>query len=352
MAKSLKELLKLTLEPNVSDLHINVGTPAQIRLDGSLKSVDDDALSPDDTKSLCYEILTQEQIKKFELEKELDLAMELGTDSRFRVNLFYQKGNVSGAFRQISMDIPGPEELGLPSVIHELTKKPRGLVLVTGPTGSGKSTTLASMIEEINKTRHEHIITIEDPIEYIYKQKKSAISQREIGSDSKSFAHALKYILRQDPDVVLIGEMRDLETIRSAITTAETGHLVFATLHTNNATQTIDRIVDVFPPHQQPQIKTQLSFILEGVLSQQLLPKVGGGRVAAVEVMIPNTAIRNLIREGKSHQLYSQMMMGQDRSTMQTMNQALAKLAKNKIISREEATKRCFDLEEFLKMIK
>jgi twitching motility protein PilT len=259
---------------------------------------------------------------------------------------------IAGAFRNIPYNIRTAAELGIPETMMALTQKPRGLVLVTGPTGSGKSTTLAAMIEQINQTRPDHITTIEDPIEYLYKPKKALINQREIGQDTHSFANALKYILRQDPDVVLVGEMRDLETISAAITTAETGHLVFATLHTNTAVQTVDRIIDVFPPHHQPQIRTELSFILEGVISQQLIPKIGGGRALALEIMFPTSGIRNLIREAKTHQIYSQMQMGQEATGMQTMNQALAGLVRNESISYDDGLAYCTDVDEFKALAK
>jgi len=255
--------------------------------------------------------------------------------------------NTSGAFRVIPFEIPEPEELGLPECMLSITEKPRGLVLVTGVTGCGKSTSLAAMIERINRTRKDHIITIEDPIEYIYQQKGCIINQREVGQDTLSFANALKYTLRQDPDVVLVGEMRDLETIQSALTIAETGHLVFATLHTNTAVQTIDRIIDVFPPHHQPQVRTQLSFILEGVFCQQLMPRIGGGRALAVEALLPNSGIRNTIREGKTHQISAQMQMGQKETEMFTMDQSLARLVKRGVIEEAEARRRAVDQTDF-----
>jgi len=261
-------------------------------------------------------------------------------------------GSMAGAFRAIPYEIPLPEQLCIPESIIQLINKPRGLVLVTGQTGSGKSTTLASLLETINQTRHDHIITIEDPIEYIYEQKKSTINQREVNSDTLSFNRALKYILRQDPDVVLIGEMRDLETIQSAITIAETGHLVFATLHTNTAVQTINRIIDVFPPHQQSQVRTQLSFILEAVISQQLLPCIGGGRTLALELMLPTSGIRNLIREGKTHQIFAELQMGQQSTQMVTMDQSLASLVKSSKIDKEEAFRRCTDPFEFKNLLR
>lgn len=345
---TLNELLKKTIETNASDLHICAGLPPQIRVDGSLKPIAGaKPLSPEDAKTICFEVLSQEQKTKLAAARELDLSFSVGKNARVRANIFFQMGSVSGAFRSIPYLIPSADELGLPDSVMKLTEKPRGLVLVTGPTGSGKSTTLAAMIDRVNETRPDHIITIEDPIEYVYQSKKALVNQREVGSDTANFATALKYILRQDPDVVLIGEMRDLETIQAAITTAETGHLVLATLHTNTAVQTIDRIVDVFPPHHQSQIRTELSFILEGIVSQQLLPKIGGGRTLAMEIMFPTPAIRNLIREAKTHQIYSQMQVGQELSKMQTMNQSLAHLVKSETVDYEEALGCCTDADEF-----
>ncbi len=350
---SLHQLLKLMIEKGASDLHITTGTPPQLRIDGKLVPLDMPPLSPVDTKQLCYSILTDAQKHKFEEENELDLSFGIKGLSRFRANIFMQRGAVAGAFRQIPYKIMSFEELGLPPVVEKLTQLPRGLVLVTGPTGAGKSTTLASMINKINETRHEHIITIEDPIEYLHPHKKCIVNQREVGADTKSFKTALKYVLRQDPDIVLIGEMRDLETIEAALTIAETGHLTFATLHTNNAIQTINRIIDVFPPHQQPQVRAQLSFVLEGVISQILIPKASGkGRVLAAEVLIPNAAIRNLIREDKIHQIYSQMQIGQEKYGMQTMNQALLNLYQRRLITLEDAIGRSPDPEEFRQMLK
>lgn len=344
---TLQNLLKTTIESKASDLHICAGVPPQIRVDGSLKAIPGTKpLSADESKAICYEALSEEQQKKFATMHEMDLSFSVGEKARVRANIFMHMGTVAGAFRNIAYIIPSPEELGVPDTIMKLTEKPRGLVLVTGPTGSGKSTTLAAMINRVNETRDDHIITIEDPIEYIYHPKKALINQREVGQDTDSFAGALKYILRQDPDVVLVGEMRDLETVQAAITTAETGHLVFATLHTNTAVQTIDRIIDVFPPHHQAQIRTELSFILEGVISQQLIPKIGGGRCLALETMFPTAAIRNLIRESKTHQIYSQMQMGQGASGMQTMSQSLAHLVKSETITFEDAMSFATDIDE------
>jgi twitching motility protein PilT len=339
-------------ESGASDLHISTGTPPRLRVDGKLRVMDHPPLTPTDTKALCYSILTDAQKHRFEEHNELDLSFGIKGLSRFRANIFMQRGAVAGAFRTIPFQIRTFNELGLPDIVNELVKKPRGLILVTGPTGSGKSTTLAAMIDRINDERHEHIITVEDPIEYLHNHKKCLINQREVNADTLSFKAALKYVLRQDPDVVLIGEMRDLETIEAALTVSETGHLTLATLHTNSAVQTINRIIDVFPAHQQEQIRVQLSFVLEGILSQQLLPrKSGQGRVMSVEILVPNPAIRNLIREDKVHQIYSQMQTGQSRSGMQTMNQSLFDLYTKGLISYEEAMGRSMIPEELIIMI-
>ena len=339
-------------ESGASDLHISTGTPPRLRVDGKLRVMDHPPLTPTDTKALCYSILTDAQKHRFEEHNELDLSFGIKGLSRFRANIFMQRGAVAGAFRTIPFQIRTFNELGLPDIVHDLVKKPRGLILVTGPTGSGKSTTLAAMIDRINDERHEHIITVEDPIEYLHNHKKCLINQREVNADTLSFKAALKYVLRQDPDVVLIGEMRDLETIEAALTVSETGHLTLATLHTNSAVQTINRIIDVFPAHQQEQIRVQLSFVLEGILSQQLLPrKSGNGRVMSVEILVPNPAIRNLIREDKVHQIYSQMQTGQSKSGMQTMNQSLFDLYTKGLISYEEAMGRSMVPEELITMI-
>src|SRR5512133_502267 len=312
------------VEKGASDLHVTTGSPPQLRIDGKLVPLKTAPLTPVETKQLCYSILTDAQKHRFEEDSELDLSFGVKGLSRFRSNIFMQRGAVAGAFRTIPFKILTFQELGLPPVVSDLSKRPRGLVLVTGPTGSGKSTTLASIIDKINSERHEHIMTIEDPIEYLHPHKNCLVNQREVGADTQGFKKALKHILRQDPDVVLIGEMRDLETIEAALVISETGHLAFATLHTNSAVQTINRILDVFPPYQQPQVRAQLSFVLEGVVSQILIPKASGsGRVLSLEVMIPNPAIRNLIREEKVHQVYSQMQVGQAKFGMQTMNQSL-----------------------------
>ncbi|MBI2344407.1 MAG: type IV pilus twitching motility protein PilT [Deltaproteobacteria bacterium] len=352
MGATLQQLLEITIREGASDLHIGVGLPPQIRVDGTLRAVDGEApLTAERTEHLCSEVLTPGQRERLQHDREVDLSFSVGSQARVRANIFWQQNSLAGAFRQIPFTIPTLAELGLPETLMRLTERTRGFVLVTGPTGSGKSTTLAAMLDQINKERHDHIITIEDPIEYLYTQEKCVIHQREVGSDTRSFSQALKYALRQDPDVILVGEMRDLETIQNAITASETGHLVFATLHTNNAAQTIDRIIDVFPPHQQPQVRTQLSFILEAIVSQQLMPKIGGGRVLAQEIMIPTSAIRNLIRENKTHQIYSSMQTGQEKTGMVTLNQSLALLVKNKEITMEEGLRRSTDQEEFRSLV-
>ena len=344
---NLHQLLKAMVEKGASDLHITTGSPPQLRIDGKLVPLKTSPLTPVETKQLCYSILTDAQKHRFEEENELDLSFGVKALSRFRANIFMQRGAVAGAFRTIPFKILSFAELGLPPVVATFADKPRGLVLVTGPTGSGKSTTLASVIDKINTERHDHIITIEDPIEYLHPHKNCLVNQREVGADTASFKKALKYILRQDPDVVLVGEMRDQETVEAALTIAETGHLAFATLHTNSCVQTINRILDIFPPFQQDQVRAQLSFTLEGVLTQNLLPKATGpGRVLALEVMVPNPAIRNLIREDKLHQVYSQMQVGQNKFGMQTFNQSLASLVQRRLISLEEAMGRSSDQDE------
>jgi twitching motility protein PilT len=349
---NLHQLLKILVESNGSDLHITTNTPPQIRVDGKMTPLDYPPLNQVETKQLCYSVLTDAQKHKFEEENELDLSFGVKGLSRFRGNIFIQRGAVAGVFRVIPYKILTFEELNLPPVVSELAAKPRGLILVTGTTGSGKSTTLASIIDYINLSRHEHIVTIEDPIEYLHPHKGCLVNQREVGADTKSFKNALKYILRQDPDVVLVGELRDLETIEAALTLSETGHLCLATLHTNSCAQTINRIVDVFPPYQQTQIRAQLSFVLEGIMSQTLMPKMNSkGRVMALEIMVPNPAIRNLIREDKVHQIYSQMQVGQDKFGMQTMNQSLYSLFAKRLISLEEALGRSSDPDELKQMI-
>jgi len=348
----LQKLLEVMIEKKASDLHITTGSPPQFRIDGRLMSFDATVMAAPDTKRLCYSVLTDAQRHKFEEETELDFSFGIKGLSRFRGNIYMQRGAVAGAFRAISFDILAFPELGIPPIVTELLKKPKGLVLVTGPTGTVKSTTLAAMIDKINNERNAHIITIEDPIEYLHRHKNCIVNQREVNSDTKTFGHALRHVLRQDPDIILIGEMMDLETIQAALLTAETGHLTFATLHTNSCVETINRVIDVFPPHQQQQVRTQLSFVLEGILSQQLLPKLGGkGRALAMEVLIPNPAIRNLVREDKIQQIYSLMQVGQAKFGMQTMNQALLSLVKRRLISVEDAMERSHNLDEFRQML-
>ena len=349
-----KELLNLIVEREASDLHLIVGVPPQLRIDEKLIPMDFDPLTPATCKELIYSILSEDQKKRFELKHELDLSFELPGLSRFRINVYHHRGFVSAAIRCIPLKIYNFTDLGLPPVTQEIVRKPKGLVLVTGATGSGKSTSLASMIDFINNERHCHIVTIEDPIEYVHQHKKSLVSQREIGSDTYSFANALKYVLRQDPDVILIGEMRDLETVRAALTIAETGHLVFTTLHTNDAVQTINRIIDIFPSQFQAQIRVQLSFVIQAVFSQQLIPKVGGkGRVLACEVMVATPAIRSLIREAKTHQVYSAIQTGV-KEGMHTMNMSLVDLYNRSMISYENVwrTTAPEDLERLLSSVK
>ncbi len=349
---SLHELLKIMIDNGASDLHLTVASPPQIRIDGTLNPLDLPPLNANETKQMCYSVLTDSQKHRFEKDNELDLSFGLKGVSRFRANIFIQRGTVAGAFRAIPYEVKPFKELGLPPVVQELMRKPSGLILVTGPTGSGKSTTLASMIDQINDERHEHIITIEDPIEFIHSHKNCIVNQREVKADTEDFSKALRYILRQDPDVVLVGELRDLETVASSLTVAETGHLTLATLHTNSCAQTINRIIDIFPSHQQPQIRSQLSFVLQAVISQQLLPhRSGRGRVLALELMVPNAAIRNLIREDKVHQIYSQMQVGQSRFSMQTMNQSLAALYQAGKISIDDALAKSNDLMELKQML-
>jgi twitching motility protein PilT len=349
---SLYDLLKMMVEMRGSDLHITTGSSPRLRIDAKLVPIDHPTLSPADTKALCYSVLTDAQKHRFEESNELDLSFAIKGISRFRANIFMQRGAVAGAFRLIPFEIKSFKDLGLPEIMNEILKKSSGLVLVTGPTGCGKSTTLAAMVDRINSEKSAHIITVEDPIEYLHLHKKCLINQREVTTDTKSFKDALRYILRQDPDVVLIGEMRDLETIEAALTVSETGHLTLATLHTNSAAQTINRIIDVFPPHQQEQIRAQLSMVLEGILAQQLIPKKSGqGRILALELLIPNPAIRNLIREDKVHQIYSMMQTGQAKFGMQTMNQSLFELYTKNLISFDDAVGRAYLPEELISWI-
>jgi twitching motility protein PilT len=334
---TLPELLKTLVDNNGSDLHITTNTPPQVRIHGKLQPLDLPPLNAADTKALAYSVLTDLQKKRFEETMELDFSFGIRGIARFRCNVFNQRGAVAAVYRVIPELIKGFDELGLPPVLATLAERPRGLVLVTGPTGSGKSTTLAAMIDKINTERSEHILTIEDPIEFVHQHKGCLVNQREVHQDTQGFAMALRAALREDPDIVLIGELRDLETIESALRIAETGHLTFATLHTNSAAQTINRIIDVFPAHQQGQIRTQLSLVLEGIVCQALLPREGGGRVVSLEIMIPNAAIRNLIRDDKVHQIYSSMQTGQEKLGMQTMNQSLATLYQKRLITLETA---------------
>ena len=351
--KILTELLTKTIELGASDLHLRVDSPPQVRVNGKLQPLDGYAvLGPDDAGSLARSFLTEEQDRQFEEKRELDFSIGLEGLSRFRVNIFNQKETVGAVYRAIPYLIRTFDDLGLPSVVGDLCRKPRGLVLVTGPTGSGKSTTLATMIDRINSSRHEHILTIEDPIEFLHTHKSCVVSQRELGSDTFSFAEALRSGLRQDPDIVLVGEMRDLETIEMALRVAETGHLTLATLHTNTAASTITRIIDVFPANQQPQIRTQLSNVLEGIMCQALLPNTAGtGRVMAMEILIPNSAVRNLIREDKIHQIYSMMQTGNDKFGMQTLNQSLATLYRKREITLETALAISSNSKELLDLV-
>lgn len=350
---SLSDLLKRMVDTGGSDLHITTNSPPRIRVHGELNPCEDlPVLSSAETKQLAYSVLTDAQKHRFEETLELDFSFGIKNIARFRGNLFNQRGATAGVFRVIPFEIKTFEQLQLPNVLRRLCEKPRGLILVTGPTGSGKSTTLATMLDLINQTRHEHMITIEDPIEFIHPHKKCLVNQREVHSDTQSFANALRAALREDPDVVLIGEMRDLETIEAALRIAETGHLTFGTLHTNSASSTINRIIDVFPAHQQSQIRAQLSLVLEGIMCQALLPKADGkGRAMAMEILVPNPAIRNLIREDKIHQIYSSMQTGQDKFGMQTFNQALCTLYQMKQINLETAMLRSSNPDELQDMI-
>src|ERR1044072_9090535 len=338
---TLPELLKTLVENEGSDLHIATNKPPQIRVHGHLRRLEMPHPHAADTKQLVYSVLTASQKKRFEESNELDFSFGIRGLARFRCNVFSQRGAVGAVYRVIPEKIRSPQELHLPPVLGTLAERPRGLVLVTGPTGSGKSTTLAAILDKINQERHDHILTIEDPIEYIHQHKSCLVNQREVHADTQSFSNALRAALREDPDVVLIGEMRDLETVEAALKIAETGHLTFGTLHTNSAASTINRVIDVFPSHQQSQIRAQLSLVLEGIMCQSLLPKIGGqGRAMAMEILIPNAAVRNLIREDKIHQVYSAMQSGQDKFGMQTFNQSLATLFMTKQISLETAIQR------------
>ena len=348
----IEVLLEEVVRKRASDLHLQVGLPPMLRIDGSLLPIaGHNTLNEQNVESLVFAILDEDQRQILIKDKEFDFSFAFGTMGRFRVNAFHERGNLAAALRLIPNDIKTITELGLPTVVSNFANYPRGLVLITGPTGSGKSTTLAALVDRINSERSQHIITIEDPIEFTHKSKKSAVVQREVHYDTYSFSAALRSSLRQDPDVVLIGEMRDLETISAAITIAETGHLVFATLHTNSAAQSIDRMIDVFPPHQQPQIRAQLSNILMAICSQRLIPAIGGGRVPAAEILVSNAAVRNIIREGKSHQLDAVIQTGADQG-MQTMDRTLVNLVQNGTITYDNAYEVAVDLVEFERLIR
>jgi twitching motility protein PilT len=348
---TLPELLAKVVELEGSDLHLTTRTPPQIRVHGHLERLEGPDLSSADTKALTYSVLTDTQKKRFEENLELDFAFGIQGIGRFRCNMFHQRGAVGAVYRLIPETIRSFGELGLSPVLATLAEKPRGLILVTGPTGSGKSTTLAAMIDKINKERKDHILTIEDPIEFVHQHQGCLVNQREVHQDTQNFANALRAALREDPDIVLIGEMRDLETVEAALRIAETGHLTFGTLHTNSAAQTINRIIDIFPAHQQSQIRTQLSLVLEGIVCQALCPKIGGGRVVSLEIMVPTPAIRNLIREDKIHQIYSAMQTGQEKLGMQTANQSLTTLYMKKLITLETAMEKSSNRDELQDMI-
>jgi twitching motility protein PilT len=349
---TLPELLKTLVENEGSDLHIATNTPPQIRVHGHLRKLEMPDLQPADSKQLVYSVLTDAQKKRFEESNELDFSFGIRGLARFRCNVFSQRGAVGAVYRVIPEKIRSLQELNLPPVLGNLAERPRGLVLVTGPTGSGKSTTLAAILDKINTERHDHILTIEDPIEYIHQHKSCLVNQREVHSDTNSFGNALRAALREDPDVVLIGEMRDLETVEAALKIAETGHLTFGTLHTNSAAQTINRIIDIFPANQQAQIRTQLSLVLEGIVCQALLPRVDGkGRVCSLEIMIPTPAIRNLIRDDKIHQIYGAMQTGQEKLGMQTANQSLASLYQRRLVTLDAAMNSSSNKDELQEMI-
>ena len=346
----LSDYLFDAIQMEASDLHITAGLPPMVRIHGKVQPLDYPPLTPNVTRELIYDILSNDQRQRLENEWELDFSYSVPRTARFRVNVYFQKGALGAAFRAIPEVIKGIRELGLPEAVEDMTEKPRGLVLVTGPTGSGKSTSLAAMIDKINETRSEHIMSVEDPIEFLHNHKKCIVNQREVNQDTKSFAQALKHVLRQDPDVILVGEMRDLETISLAVTAAETGHLVFGTLHTQDTPQTIDRIIDVFPPHQQHQIRAQLAIALQGIITQTLLPRKDGmGRVVACEVLVPTPGVRNLIREGKNHQIYSAIQTG-GKFGMQTMDAALVELMRRGIITEAEAEKRSSNPDELRRL--
>jgi twitching motility protein PilT len=346
----LNDYLFDAIRLGASDLHITVGLPPMVRVSGEVQPLDFPPLTQNVTRELIYDILSNDQRQRLENDWELDFAYSLPRTARFRVNVYFQRGSLGAAFRTIPHEVRSLGELGLPRAVKDMTEKPRGLVLVTGPTGSGKSTTLAAMIDRINETRNEHIMSVEDPIEFLHNHKKCIVNQREVNQDTRSFAQALKHVLRQDPDVILVGEMRDLETISLAVTAAETGHLVFGTLHTQDAPQTVDRVIDVFPPHQQHQVRAQLANALQGIITQTLIPRRDGkGRVVACEILVPTPGVRNLIREGKNHQIYSAMQTG-GKFGMQTMDAALVDLVRRGLISQREAEKRSSSPEELRRL--
>ena len=349
---NLVELLSFSVTKKASDVHIVSGTSPSIRIDGDLIKLRGTPLSPEETRRLCYSVINDQQKAEFEKKKELDFSFEIKKLSRFRANYYFTKNTVAAAYRQIPSRIPSFRSLGLPPHLENLTKLPNGLILVTGPTGSGKTTTIASILSLINKNNHGHILTVEDPIEYNHSHKKCTVSQREVGSDTKTFSNALKYALRQDPDYCLIGELRDIEAIETVLQMAETGHLVFSTLHTNSAIQTINRIISVFPAETQGRIRSVLSFTLQAIISQQLISSTSKGRILAYEVLILNSAIRNLIRENKLHQILSIMQVGQEKSGMITMNQTLVNLLKEKKITKNQAIENSTDMESLLHLLK
>lgn len=350
MPITMRQLLEEMVQRNSTDLHLTTGAPPMYRIDGELVPTNYEIMTPELIQNLVYSVLNDQQRKKFEMEWELDFSFGIAGLSRFRGNCFRQRGSVAGAIRTIPFEIRGFKELGIPAVVQELSSRPKGLILCTGPTGSGKSTTLAAIIDKVDSERRCHIVSVEDPIEYLFRHKKAIINQRQVGSDTKSFANALKYVLREDPDVVMVGEMRDVETIATTLTIAETGHLTLATLHTNSCAETVHRVIDVFPPYQQGQVRAQLAFVVEGVITQQLLPKIGGGRVLAAEVMVATPAIRALIRDQKEHQIYSTIQAGA-KYGMQTMNQALYNLYAKRLITLETAFDYTPNIEEFEHMV-
>lgn len=352
MTVSLHQLLKATVSQNASDLHIVAGSPPALRVNGVMSRVKGEVLTTEMSRKLCYSALTDQQKSEFEERKELDFSFGIKNVARFRANLFYQRGAVSGVFRRIALEVPDIDKLDVPVAVKNLVNHPNGLILVTGPTGSGKSTTIAGLVDKINRERRGHIITLEDPIEYVHSHKNCIVNQREIGADSSSYKDALKYILRQDPDVCVLGELRDLDSVESALTIAETGHLVFATLHTNSASQTINRIVGLFPSDHQSRIRMQLSFVLCGIVSQRLIPSIQGGMISALELLLLTPGIRNLIREDKIHQIYGVMQIGQEKTGMMTLNQSLMQLVLRRKIEIREAFLVSNDPEELDKMMK